>query len=190
MNNVVRKTIINVLTSKKEVVTREITPEEIKAIEYEAKRLEAQEKRKPLTPEEVNSLFISQQINTLKVDDSTALKMKAYYPTFESLIGKTVEKGFKFAYGDKLYRVLQSSLLIQEHYKPDSGTESLYEVINEQYDGDIYDPIPYEGNMALENGKYYTQNSVIYLCNRDTVNPVYNPLNELIGLYVEVAEIE
>ena len=166
----------------------ELTEDEIAIVQHEAKKAEAQEKHRQLTPDEVNSLFISQQINTLKVDDETALKMKAYYPTFESVIGETVEKGFKFTYNGKLYRVIQASLLMQEHYKPDAGTESLYEVINEQYDGDIYDPIPYDGNMALENGKYYTQNGVTYLCNRDTVNPVYNPLNELIGLYVEVAE--
>lgn len=42
--------------------------------------------------------------------------------------------------------------------------------------------------MALENGKYYTQNGVVYLCNRDTVNPVYNALADLVGVYVEVAE--
>ena len=40
--------------------------------------------------------------------------------------------------------------------------------------------------MALENGKYYSQDGVTYLCNRDTVNPVYNPLRELVGLYVGV----
>ena len=166
----------------------DLTPEEIADLQREQRKYEVTEKHRQLTPDEVNSLFISQQINTLKVDDTTALKMKAYYPTFESVIGETVEKGFKFTYGDKLYRVIQASLLIQEHYKPNAGTESLYEVINEQFDGDIYDPIPYEGNMALENGKYYTQGGITYLCNRDTVNPVYNPLNELIGLYVEVAE--
>ena len=166
----------------------ELTAEEITALQSEHKKYEVFEKHRQLTPDEVNTLFITQQINTLKVDDTTALKMKAYYPTFESVIGETVTQGFKFTYGDKLYRVIQASLVMQEHYKPDAGTESLYEVINEQYDGDIYDPIPYEGNMALENGKYYTQNGITYLCNRDPVNPVYNHLNELIGLYVEVAE--
>ena len=42
--------------------------------------------------------------------------------------------------------------------------------------------------MALENGKYYIQDGVTYLCNRDTGNPVYNALSELVGLYVEIAE--
>ena len=30
-----------------------------------------------------------------------------------------------------------------------------------------------------------SQDEVTYLCNRDTVNPVYNPLRELVGLYVK-----
>ena len=39
----------------------------------------------------------------------------------------------------------------------------------------------------MEAGKHYTQNGVTYLCNRDTVNPVYNDLAALVGIYVEVA---
>lgn len=31
----------------------------------------------------------------------------------------------------------------------------------------------------------YSQDGVTYLCSRDTVNPVYNPLRELVGIYVE-----
>ena len=42
--------------------------------------------------------------------------------------------------------------------------------------------------MALEAGLYYTQGGVVYLCNRDTGQPVYNALDELVGIYVEVAE--
>lgn len=37
---------------------------------------------------------------------------------------------------------------------------------------------------ALEAGKYYSQSGKTYLCNRDTGNPVYNALAELVGLYV------
>lgn len=40
--------------------------------------------------------------------------------------------------------------------------------------------------MALESGKYYNQGGVTYLCNRDTGNPVYHALSELVGLYVMV----
>ena len=40
--------------------------------------------------------------------------------------------------------------------------------------------------MALVSGKYYSQDGVTYLCSRDTANPVYNPLRELVGVYVEI----
>lgn len=43
------------------------------------------------------------------------------------------------------------------------------------------------GNMALTAGLYYVQDYTIYLCTRDTVNPVYNAMADLIGLYVEKA---
>lgn len=42
--------------------------------------------------------------------------------------------------------------------------------------------------MALKNGKYYTQDGVTYLCNRDTETAVYNALSELVELYVKVVE--
>ena len=57
--------------------------------------------------------------------------------------------------------------------------------ICETHSGELEDPIPYSGNMALEKGKYYFENNGIYLCIRDTINPVYHKLSELIGLYVE-----
>jgi hypothetical protein len=63
----------------------------------------------------------------------------------------------------------------------------LYAEICETHDGSKYDPIPYSGNMALENGKYYTQDGVTYQCIRDTGNPVYHNLSDLVGLYVEIA---
>lgn len=38
--------------------------------------------------------------------------------------------------------------------------------------------------MALTAGLYYVQEWVVYLCIRGTVNPVYNALADLVGLYV------
>lgn len=150
------------------------------------RQLEVYEKHRPLTAEEVNTMLIKKQINTVEIDDQTSVRMLDYYPTFNEVIGQTVPQGFKFTYKGKLFKVIQTELTIQEHYPPEAGTESLYARIDEVHDGDIYDPIPYEGNMVLEKGKYYTQDGVTYLCNRDTGNPVYNSLNELVGLYVEV----
>ena len=164
----------------------EMTEEEISRIEHECKTFEAQEKHRPLTLEEVNIMMLKKQINTVEIDDQTSVRMLDYYPTFEEVVGQTVEQGFKFTYKGKLFKVTQASLTISDVYPPETGTESLYSRIDEVHDGDIYDPIPYDGNMALENGKYYTQDGVTYLCNRDTGSPVHNALSELVGLYVEV----
>lgn len=162
------------------------SPEELAQMEQQARLDRIEESRRPLTADEVNAMLITQQINTLTVDDNTALRMKSFYPTFDSIVGQKVKQGFKFTYADKLWSVAQPELTIEKHYPPGVGTESLYAEVYESHDGTLDDPIPYDGNMALENGKYYIQSGVIYLCTRDTVNPVYNALSELVGLYVEV----
>ena len=129
--------------------------------------------------------IIEQAMQSINGND--ALTARSMYPTFESIIGKTVKQGFKFTHNGKLWRTEQPEMTIQEHYAPGMGTESLYSEVCETHTGTLEDPIPYNGNMALESGKYYSQNSKIYRCTRDTVNPVYHALSELVGLYVEEA---
>lgn len=163
-------------------VIREMTAEEIAAMEEQAARAEAEEKKRPLTQSEVQTMLIRQQVNTLAVDDATAYRMREFYPEWEA--GVSYTEGFKLLYGGELYKVLQAHTS-QESWLPGSGTESLYARIDEQHDGTKYDPIPYSGNMALENGKYYSQDGVTYKCIRDTGNPVSHALSGLVGLYVE-----
>lgn len=164
---------------------RDMNAEEIAEIQEATAKAEAEERHRPMTEAEVNAIFIRQQINTLSVDDDTAFRMKSFYPNFADMIGQTVKQDFKFTYGDRLYKTAQPELTIAEHYPPGLGTESLYTEICENHDGSKYDPIPYSGNMALENGKYYIQDGVTYLCTRDTVNSVYDNISDLVGLYVE-----
>ena len=116
------------------------------------------------------------------IDGNDALTAKMLYP--EWAVGVACSVGFKVQYGGKLYRVITAHTT-QADWTPDVSV-SLFEVVNESHAGTMDDPIPYNGNMALENGKYYIQSGVIYLCTRDTVNPVYNALSELVGLFVEV----
>ena len=162
-----------------------MTAEEIAAIEAESAKFEAYERTRPLTAEEVTAMLIKQQINTLSVDDATAVRMTAFYPEWAKDTAYTV--GYKVQYLGKLYKVIQAHTS-QETWTPDI-TASLYTRIDEVHDGTKYDPIPYEGNMTLYNGMYYSQDGVTYLCNRDTGNPVYNKLSELVGIYVEVIEL-
>lgn len=162
----------------------DMTAEEIAAQETKRKTFEAAERSRPLNAEEVTSLLIAKQINMLEVDDNTALRMVEFYPDWASGIAYTAE--YKVQRSGKLWRCLQAHTA-QAGWEPEN-TPALWTEICETHAGTMADPIPYDGNMALESGKYYIQDYVIYRCTRDTVNPVYNPLAELVGLYVEVAE--
>ena len=168
-------------------VYRDITDEELAQTEADNRRVMLEEASRPLSEQDVLAMLIPQQINHLSVDDNTALRMKEFYPAFESVIGQTVKQGFKFTHGGKLWKTEQPEMTIQEHYAPGTGTESLYSEVCETHAGTLDDPIPYDGNMALTAGMYYMQDWVIYLCTRDTGNPVYHALNDLGGLYVEKA---
>lgn len=136
---------------------------------------------------ELSIASVRSRINTLSFTDEEALEHKMFYPVWNDIIGQSVDEGFKFTYKDSLYKVKQPHTLAKE-WIPDNGTESLYEEINEKNKGTIDDPIPYNNNMELINGKYYIQDNIIYLCNRGSGQPVYNPLSELVGIYVEVVE--
>ena len=159
----------------------ELPPEEVASMEAEVRLYNIEQSRRPLTENEVLSMLIPMQINALEVDDNTALRMANFYPKWAT--DTAYKAGFKVQHDGKLWRCLSAHTSNATWY-PSTATASLWETINETHNGTLEDPIPYDGNMALENGKYYLQNSTIYLCNLDTVNPVYNTLSELVGLYV------
>lgn len=122
------------------------------------------------------------------LDDQIALTAKTLYPEWSELVANSfiAEKAnFKFRHNNSLYKTINDNTIFVAHWIPDNGTESMYARIDETHAGTENDPIPYNGNMALENGKYYVQDDIVYLCNRDTINPVYNTLSELVGTYVE-----
>ena len=115
------------------------------------------------------------------IPDGEALEAVVLHPVWKAGIAYTA--GYKAQRGGKLWRCLQAHTS-QEEWEPEN-VPALWEQINETHDGTQYDPIPYNGSMALVSGLYYSQDGVTYLCSRDTVNPVYNPLSELVGIYVE-----
>ena len=115
--------------------------------------------------------------------DTDALEAVELYELY--VVGKAYKAGDRFRFGIKLYKVNQDHIS-QADWLPDQ-TPALYTEVAKPGDGTRDNPIPYSGNMALENGLYYTQDGVIYRCIRDTINPVYNALKDLVGLYVEVA---
>ena len=92
----------------------------------------------------------------------------------------------KLRYKNKLYSVLQAHTS-QSDWTPDV-VPSMYEVIpNPNEDGTQQNPIAYIVGMRLFDGLYYAEDEILYLCNRDSNAPLFNPLANLVGLYVEVA---
>ena len=163
-------------------VYRNMTVEEIASMKAENVKTQLMERARPLTEAEVSQMLIAQQINGLVVDDNTALRMKEFYPEWAVNVAYPV--GHKVQYNGKLYKVIQAHTS-QVTWEP-INAPSLWTEVCETHSGTLEDPIPYNGNMALTNGLYYTQDYEIYKCTRDTGNPVYNALSELVGLYVEV----
>lgn len=126
-------------------------------------------------------------IQTMSLTDNEALKVKSMYPYWMEFIGKSLTTGMKVQYNDGLYRVRQDIATVLENQPPSIDTAALYEEINETASGTIDDPIPYNNNMELFEGKYYSQDDVTYKCTRSTGQAVYANLSELVGIYVEVA---
>ena len=130
--------------------------------------------------------YIEQAAQSLS--DADGLKAKSLYPLWEALVKKgsvTAEAGYRFTYNGDLYKCVNANPTFQSDWVPGNGTAALYIRIDEAHAGTLADPIPYDGNMELKAGLYYTQSGVTYLCNRNTGQPVYNSLAELAGLYVE-----
>jgi hypothetical protein len=119
-------------------------------------------------------------------DDQEALEVKCLYKEFDKQIGNTLNAGEYIQHEGKLYKVLQTHVA-QDVFTPGQGTESLFVVIDKEHVGTIEDPIPYEGNMELFEGKYYIENDVVYVCTRNTGAPMYNALKDLVNIYVLVA---
>ena len=118
------------------------------------------------------------------LDDKDALECVCLYEKWDGS-GKEYIENKKLRHNGKLWRVKQTHTS-QPDWIPGVAA-SLFDEINETNAGTSDDPIPYSGSMALEKGKYYSQDGVTYLCTRDTGIAVYNTLAELVGIYVELA---
>ena len=134
--------------------------------------------------QQAQAIRASMDAAAIVLTDEQAAKAPRLYPTWAA--GLAVKAGHRLYYSgtDRLYKVV-SDHTTQTDWTPDA-VPALYTVIDVAHSGTQDDPIPYNGNMALTEGLYYTQGGVTYLCNRSTGQPVYNALAELVGLYVEV----
>lgn len=60
----------------------------------------------------------------------------------------------------------------------------------EEPDGTKEHPIPATNNMQYYEGKYYTYNDVLYLCNRNTEQAVWHTPDQLVGIYFQIVPTE
>ena len=135
-----------------------------------------------MTRQELNKLRNLIEKAATSLSDTDALEAPVLFPMWE--IGHSYATGDRFEYVDKMYKVLQPHTS-QADWTPDIAT-SLYTEVGKPDQGDTPDnPIPYNNNMELEIGKYYSQYEKVYLCFRNTEIPVYNDLKDLVNLYVE-----
>lgn len=113
------------------------------------------------------------------VSDQVALKSKQFYRTWEELCnynngeGFTAEKaGFRFTYGDDLYKTVQPNQHFESQWVPGQGTSAIYTRIDEEHAGTMEDPIPVPEDVTTNAfvyviGKYYKEGDKLYKCERD-----------------------
>lgn len=133
---------------------------------------------------------ISSRINESFFTVEQVLEMKAYFPLWTDLVGQEANIGFRFQYGELLYEVIKPHTFSEE-WKPDSGTESLYKVVQNEASGSIDDPITWKYNMELFEGLYYIDKDILYLCIRNSgMGMAYENLADLVsGGFVELVMI-
>ena len=118
--------------------------------------------------------------------DAQALTCKLIYQQWDNLVGTTATPGQRFLHGETLFKVRAdaSEHTFSREWEPGVTTASLYEAIDEEHAGTLDDPIPFTQPMEIFKDKYYSQNGKVYLCTRDSGQPLAFDLAELVGLYV------
>lgn len=125
------------------------------------------------------------------LDDDAALKYVELFPSYVKLLEEKAQviKGFRFQHDGQLWRIEQPTFTFDGTYVPGSdGLESLFSKVADSKAGAKSNPIAYEQNMEIYEGKYYTQYDVLYLCIYSSGQPLYHDLSALVGLYVQPAE--
>lgn len=125
-------------------------------------------------------------INTMSLSNKESISVKEFYPKWESFIGKSLQKGIKVQYNNKLYEIIQTVPVVIENYTHDLVPAN-YGLVSE-YEGTKEDPIPYEHWMIIRKDKYYTENGKLYVGLMDAPNGYDVDLSQLPTIAKEVKE--
>lgn len=136
----------------------EMTPEEIAAIQAQVAEQMAAEAARPMTMEEVVRLTIAKTINSITIEDETALRMVEYYPAPDAA---SYAAGDRIQYNGKLYKCLQAHIA-QADWNPIDAPSLWAEVLAGQDGTEIGEWVqpdstnPYmRGDRVSYNGKIY-----------------------------------
>ena len=144
-------------------------------------------KSEPTIEEQLKELILEQYNSRTDITDEEALKRPLLVYAWDTYIGRPLITGQIVSYNDTLYRVRQDISSVLDGQAPSLDTAALYEAIEVEATGTEDDPITYTPPMEIFNGKYYTQNDVLYLCTRDSETALSHDLSALVGLYVTTA---
>ena len=122
-------------------------------------------------------------------DDQEALAVKCLYKNWSKQLGRELTVGEYVQHGDRLYRVLTTHVA-QANWEPGVGTESLFVIVDKTHAGTKEDAIPWSNNMECEEGKYYSEDGVIYLCIRASGIALQCKIVDVLGNYFQLAEGE
>lgn len=130
----------------------------------------------------------------LSLDDKTAREVRYLFDKWEP--DKAYITGDRKRYGDNLYKCKQDHKS-QAQFTPDL-IPALWDIIAEEQQGTIDDSIIVPdtiSSMVYVKGKYYLEDSVLYLMNREgmadgeEISLTFKP-SQLVGHYFEIVERE
>lgn len=160
----------------------------------------AKQEQAPASPEEVLRLLVEPAINTLVLDNNTALRCLSYHPEWQKLCDEqytTDKKGYRFQHKGVLYETRQETFSFQPQWEPGTeGTASIFSKVNWIHAGTIDDPIPVPDDVGINAftyvvGKIYDEDGTLWKCQRQGEADgtehsfVYKP-SQAVGYFVQV----
>lgn len=120
------------------------------------------------------------QMQADDLTDDQAAKVPSLFDKWAVDIGYITGK--RINYNNAVYEVIQNHTS-QSDWTPDIA-HNLYKIINaDDSKGTIDDPIPAAVNMDYLKDKYYIQDDIVYLCIRDSEQPLQHLPSQLVGVY-------
>lgn len=117
------------------------------------------------------------------IPDESAKYLAIYFPHWDGM-------GVDYALDDRVYYEGSLYKCITAHTSQSTWTpkdaHSLWTNISEEMqdaDGSINNPYAWEMGMISYEGKYYTEDDKLYICTRNSIDPLYFKIADLINIY-------